>query len=244
VTPTFILNTAGIIVLALIHLFGRKFLIKKVSPLAWLSFAGGTSVAYVFVHILPELADDQVILSEYFGVTFLEHHAYLVALFGLIVFYGLEKAFRYTKRKNISPAERKDAFERFFWFYIGSYVLYNALIGYLLVNREDDTVMGLLFYTIAMGFHFLVNDFSLNAQFKKLYEEKGRIVLALGVIAGWFLGNVIEFHEAELAILRGFISGGIILGVLKEELPEEKRSKFWAFAGGAAIYSVLLLLLD
>jgi hypothetical protein len=31
------------------------------------------------------------------------------------------------------------------------------------------------------------------------------------------------------------------MNVLKEELPEERESHFWAFALGAALYSVILL---
>ena len=33
------------------------------------------------------------------------------------------------------------------------------------------------------------------------------------------------------------------MNVLKEELPEERESRFWAFAAGAALYSVVLLAL-
>ena len=32
-----------------------------------------------------------------------------------------------------------------------------------------------------------------------------------------------------------------MLNVLKEELPRERESRFWAFALGAALYSALLL---
>jgi hypothetical protein len=37
------------------------------------------------------------------------------------------------------------------------------------------------------------------------------------------------------------LAGGVIMNVLKEELPEEHESRFWAFALGAALYSVILL---
>jgi hypothetical protein len=37
-------------------------------------------------------------------------------------------------------------------------------------------------------------------------------------------------------------SGGIILNVLKEELPEERKSRFLPFAGGVVGYAVLLVL--
>jgi hypothetical protein len=46
-----------------------------------------------------------------------------------------------------------------------------------------------------------------------------------------------------IALLFAFLAGGVILNVLKEELPEERQSRFWAFALGAGIYTVLLLAL-
>lgn len=39
-----------------------------------------------------------------------------------------------------------------------------------------------------------------------------------------------------------FLAGGMILNVLKEELPEERESRFTAFLSGAAGYAALLLL--
>ncbi|WP_180381094.1 MULTISPECIES: hypothetical protein [Fischerella] len=46
-----------------------------------------------------------------------------------------------------------------------------------------------------------------------------------------------------IALLFTFLAGGVILNILKEELPEERKSRFWAFALGAGIYTVLLLAL-
>lgn len=44
-----------------------------------------------------------------------------------------------------------------------------------------------------------------------------------------------------LAVLIAFLAGGVVLNVLKEELPEERESRFWAFAIGTALYAALLL---
>ncbi|NJL21613.1 MAG: hypothetical protein HC895_13625, partial [Leptolyngbyaceae cyanobacterium SM1_3_5] len=43
------------------------------------------------------------------------------------------------------------------------------------------------------------------------------------------------------AVLFAFLAGGIVLNVLKEELPEDRESHFWSFAIGAIGYAVLLL---
>ena len=44
-------------------------------------------------------------------------------------------------------------------------------------------------------------------------------------------------------MLFAFLAGGVIFKVLKEELPEERNSRYWTFAVGLAVYIVLLLTL-
>ena len=44
-------------------------------------------------------------------------------------------------------------------------------------------------------------------------------------------------------MLTAFLAGGVVMNVLKEELPEERESRFWAFALGTALYTMLLLAL-
>jgi hypothetical protein len=44
-----------------------------------------------------------------------------------------------------------------------------------------------------------------------------------------------------LAVLFAFLAGGGTLNVIKEELPSEQESLFWAFVLGAALYTALLL---
>jgi hypothetical protein len=46
---------------------------------------------------------------------------------------------------------------------------------------------------------------------------------------------------AGFATMFAFLAGGIILNVLKEELPEERESRFSAFTAGTAAYAALLL---
>lgn len=229
--------------LALVHAFaGQLRYLKEVPRSAWLSFAGGVSVAYVFIHIFPELEEAQRALGEHGAVAFVEHHAYLVALLGLATFYGLERLVKHHQsRGNENTSESKDKTSPgIFWLHIGSFALYNALIGYLLVYREN-TPLEMLFFFLAMGFHFLVNDHGLLQHHRSAYLNRGRWVLASAVIIGWGCGLAVEVSEAATSTLFAFLSGGIVLNVLKEELPEERQSRFWPFAFGAAGYTALLL---
>jgi hypothetical protein len=165
-----------------------------------------------------------------------------MALVGLAVFYGLERLAK-TSRRRRRNAGRHDSTEAgVFWLHISSFAAYNAFIGYLLIHREDSGLGALLLYTFAMGVHFVVNDYGLRKDHKDAYDRAGRWVLAAAIFVGWMIGLLTEISEAALAVLFAFLAGGVVLNVLKEELPEERESRFWAFALGAAAYSAILLL--
>lgn len=232
-----LLTLLGALLFALVHLFaGRLRFLEGVPRSRWLSFAGGVSVAYVFVHLLPEMsAEQEAFEAPGAALAYLEHHVYLIALLGLVAFYGLERA---ALRSRGGDAEAATS-AAVFWLHVASFALYNALVGYLLVHREET---GLAWYAVAMALHFVVNDFGLREHHKRPYHRTGRWVLAGAILAGWALGVATEIGEAALATLFAFLAGGVVLNVLKEELPEERKSRFWAFALGAGGYAALLLL--
>lgn len=132
---------------------------------------------------------------------------------------------------------------RVFWIHMASFAVYNLLVGYLLLHREVATLANLAFFAVAMALHFVVTDYGLNEDHKTPYRRIGRWLLVAAVVAGWALGAATEIPEAAVAALTAFLGGGVVLNVLKEEVPSERRSRFWAFAGGAAGYALLLLAL-
>ena len=240
-----LLALAAAVVLALVHLFGGglRFL-DRVPRSRWLSFAGGVSVAYVFVHLLPELAEGQERLSAAAGPVLgaIERHTYLVALAGLALFYGLERLALASRRGARSRAGEEGTSEPVFWIHIGAFAAYNALVGYLLVHREDGSAQGLALFAIAMALHFLVNDVGLRQHHKRDYHHRGRWIVAAAVLLGWAVGAATRIPEAAMAVLLAFLAGGVILNVLKEELPDERESRFGALLLGMAAYSALLLM--
>jgi hypothetical protein len=226
---TELLATGSVALLfALVHLLGARLDWLRTAPRSiWLSAAGGVSVAYVFVHILPDLAEHQRQVEERGILAGIESHVWLIALLGLGMFYGLERL-----------ARRRTRDTGIFWVHLGSFALYNFLIGYLLLHREEQG--GLFFYAAALGLHFLVNDQGLREHHGGAYR-RARWLLAAAPIAGWGLGALYALPPLAITALFGFLAGGIILNVLKEELPEDRESRFAAFAAGAAGYAALLL---
>ena len=231
----------------------------------WLSMAGGVSVAYVFVHLLPELAAGQRHLREVMGSAggggpsgdpLAERLVWLVALAGLAIYYGLERLAQHSRAEaegrpvdagrgsGEGPGDSPEPTEaRIFWIHIVAFGVYNALVGYLLRRGEREDLATLALFTVAMGLHFVVADFGLEEHHQHRYRRAGRWVLVAAVLLGVALGAAVELREATLALLTAFLGGGIVLNVLKEELPSERQSRFWAFAAGVAGYAALLLAL-
>jgi len=229
--------------LALIHLVASRFSLARAEPRSrWLSLAGGASVAYVFVHILPELKKGQdVMVRADLPLDFLEHHAYIVALLGFVTFYGLERLATRSRRRSLAVTGADTTTPMVFWIHILSFACFNALVGYLLLHLEQPGPLSLSFFSVAMGAHFLVNDYGLRRHHQEAYDRSGRWLLALSVLLGYGIGLITPIHELMLAVLFALLGGGVILNVIKEELPQEQESLFWAFALGAALYTALLL---
>lgn len=66
-------------------------------------------------------------------------------------------------------------------------------------------------------------------------------MLATSVLLGFVIGALSHIREIYVGIIFAFVAGGVIMNVLKEELPEERKSTYWAFLIGAVAYTTLLL---
>lgn len=254
-SPLLTASLAAAVLLVVVHILTPSLKFLEGTPRSiWLSAAGGVSVSYVFVHFMPELAASRAAVARVAGgLGLADRHIFLVALAGLLAIYGLHRLAQTSRsrsegepvaggRGSQGKAEAATS-PRVFWIHMASFAIYNLLVGYLLLHREVMTLRGLAFFAFAMALHFVVTDYGLNEDHKEPYRRIGRWILAGAILAGWTLGLATEVPEAAVAILTAFLGGGVVLNVLKEEVPNERQSRFWAFAGGAAAYSALLVAL-
>ena len=246
------------LLLASVHLFAVRLAFLDAIPRSrFLSLSGGVAVAYVFVHLLPEIDRSQRLMRRHAATyVFSQGQVYVVTLLGFVTFYGLERyvgRLQYDTERpeeaqspeevSTSGRESSDAVSTgVFWLHIGSFAAYNALIGYLLFHREEAGVVNLAFFGVAMILHFFVNDYGLCEHHRDTYRRSGRWVLAGGVLIGAAVGLLTEINRGLLVFPFAFLAGGIVLNVIKEELPAERESRFWPFALGAGGYTALLLL--
>jgi len=197
----------------------------------WLSAAGGAAVAYIFLHLLPELAAAHARKGVDSEIIY-----FVVALAGLVAFYGIERRVR-----RHTEGEGGEAPREIFWLHVGSFATYNLIIGYLLLNLDTDGLAPLILYTGALGLHFLSSAYGMRLDHRHSYDATARWVLAAAVLLGWLTGWLVQVPRMWLDGLFAFLVGGVMLNVMKEELPYERQSRFGAFVLGVAAYGSLLL---
>ena len=232
------------IALALVHAFASRLPIFSFIPrFRWTSFAGGVSLGYVFLEIFPELSHTQEELqhSEILLVQYLENHVYILALMGLIAFYGLDLLVLRAKSLKQSTPEKEDNSSAIFWIHISAFAILNVIFGYLLQDLSEHSLTACILFFIAVALHFFIMDENLREHHQSLYDKQGRWFLVAAIILGALVGQVAHLNEAAIALIWSFLAGSIILNVLKRELPDEKETCFWSFIGGAILFAVLLL---
>lgn len=229
--------------LALTHIFAPSILDSRLlnkTPLrqdAVASFSGGVAVAYVFVHMLPELADGElafadITIPDAIPDLFIQSALFLVALIGLVVFYAFDA----------KAAESKD----------GSKSLYRAnliMIGVLSLifsyTNPDRIKLGADFailFAIVMSLHFVLSDRGLARAHPNHFRRKDRWVLTAFLFAGLALSYFVPPpNELFVAIPTAFLGGAVLMAVFREELPNVSVARLGWFTSGVGLFSVLLL---
>lgn len=225
------MSLIAVLLVALLHVSAGSLHRGVLDRPTWLSVASGLAVAYVFVHLLPELAEAEdrfVEARPERPLTWLESHIYVAALIGVLLALGVDRAAAGRERRGTR-----------FWLHTSSFAAYNMLVGGLALRVAEGTTMALA--VVAFGAHFLVNDHELQSIYGRAYVRYGRWLLASAIIAGWGIAALTRPPAPLVAALLGLLSGGIILNVIKDEIPGRREGRYGAFVAGAIGYTLLLL---
>lgn len=221
----------ALLILAFIHLFANQ-----ASVLGWiwhgrfLSFAAGISFAYVFIDLLPELEKGQPLLKQTFHplVPYLDRHAYLIALIGVLFFYGIH-----------TPSSTDP--KRSFWIATSGYLIFNFFVGASLSDSKNPEIQPISLFTIAMGMHYFIRDHNASLDNSAIYQKRARWLLVAMLFAGYLIGYLTHIPDAIVAIAISFIAGAVLLNVLRYELPKREQIGYLFFVAGALFYTMLIL---
>ena len=209
------------VVVAEPRLLGRKW------PPYLLAAGAGIGIAYVVVHLLPEIAvGAEVVRRSTEGrLPYAELHAYLLVLIGIIgtlllraAQNGLHGMAPHPRVRIVQPA------------------LSALIVGYLLAVRDNTDVGPILLFTLAIGLHVALNAHGLAV---KLKSPQGGTVLAAAIAVGYVAGLGWEAPPVVVAGLLSLLAGGVMTRTIHEILDEE--SHLVALSVGASLEAALLL---
>ena len=241
---------AAVLVFSAIFLLGSNVLIPaslRRHQRRVLSFGAGVTIAYVFVHLLPELEAAREALvrtGAHLSLPFPALRVYLAALIGFMLFYGLEHLVAWTRKPAGTEAADGEENRLGRSVHVGGFLVYVWLAGYLAVRSLEEGPTPLTLYAVALGLHFLSLDFSFFREYGPWYKRSARYAFVFAPLAGWTMGIFVGFSQVFTAALLGFLSGGIIMNAIVSELPKEKEGRFLAFLFGGAFYTALLIILS
>lgn len=224
----------SVLILALVHVFANKSNSLSINTRArFLSLGGGVAIAYVFVDLLPKLAKgDLIVRMALAGIfPYFERHVYVIALTGFLLFFIVDRSSTFLRGRG--P----------YLLALSSYTLFNFLVGYAVVNKDNPEVQPLALFTFAIGLHYFTNDYSLTEAHGDEYQRYGRWLLVAGLFCGWFVGLFVKLSPAAIALVSAFIGGGVIMNVTRHELPKDNPNSLSAFLISAFAYTSILLMI-
>ena len=207
----------------------------------WASFGGGAGLAYVFVHLLPELASHGRALSEATGMeTFAptpitEALLFLIALAAIILTYSIDVLATHERQAGRLAGTLHNL----------NFAAISYLYAYSLPSLISTGLAYGILFTIAISAHVLLVDRTIAARHPAIFQKRtrwlGTAALVLGLLHAALLHPVADLH---LAIATAFLGGGLLMAVFREELPAVNRTRLgWFIAGSVSMTSLLLLAL-
>jgi hypothetical protein len=207
----------------------------------FISFSGGVAIAYVFLHMLPDLVEYNkpigiFLIKNQWLTPFTELAIYIVALMGFLIYYGFELiAERYQDLKqNVTLVYR---------LHLLMFCLYNFLITYTMCLLALSSIAATFIFTFAMSLHFVLTDRKFSRLYSTRFNHLGRFILMLALASGWLCSALFDPVNVLVAsFMVAFLAGSILLNVFREELPASGLISYCWFSVGTILITLILLI--
>ena len=191
------------------------------------SFGAGMAIAYVFIHLLPEISKGEKHLGMY---------SFLVVLVGYVVYY-----FFNLKAQQVSDSHSHGHY--------GAQILGGWLYSFIIVLGMPDAFqlshLHVVLMAVAIGSHIVHSDYHLGITFQSKFDKHGKYVLATAPIAGlvtrWLLHPQ---SDVLIHVIMSLLAGSLIYTVARDELPNPTRYTLMWFVIGIATYTALLMIIE
>ncbi len=232
--------------MALAHIASNRVnLLNTLKTYGWISFGAGASVAYVFVHVFPEIGVFQRQITGHAGhhqpVRFMNQPLYIISLGGLCLLYILDTIEDRFRVEGSNELQRHKYYVPLFSLRCFFYFLYNIMIAYIITQRPGEGLINMSLIIVALMLHFVVINTRAHEKYRELFGRYMRWPAAGGLITGWVLGIIIDLPDVITVTVFSLIGGMITYIALKSELPQTRHRAPIHFFAGAMIYALIVL---
>lgn len=234
------LSFLGILLLCLITwtLPRWKIFREKVHP-PILSVSAGVGISYVFLVLLPKLAEIQSAIdldADTDALLPAGLHVYLAALTGFVIFLLVAKKDLSEDRLGIGQKPSSTTL-----LVASVFGLYNAQIGFLLGDWPFASLLGYFGLTFAFGMHFIGINYHLWMHYPKRYRRYFRSIFSLGLLLGWLASFLSDQLGPAFKFSTLFVVGGIIITAIREEIPPKEAANIPYFLLSVAATSLFIV---
>jgi zinc transporter ZupT len=201
----------------------------------WTSFAGGISIGYVFLHLLPKLARFGQVEDTRFIPPGEPRTAaiFITCMAGLLAYMLLGRRDPPDGRVR----ERSSSVETAFL------AAYGMVLGAVLAHPPRPGLLPYAAGVVGVGGHVLAMDHQLRHRFRAFFDRTLRHVLAGSLLVGFVVAAIIHVPEPLYAFGNAFVGGMILVAVMREEIPADSRGRTLPLLGGVALALALTSLL-
>ena len=203
------------------HIFSKKLRTNQ----KLVSFSAGVAIAYIVLHLLPEISSNALIDGR---------KLFLFALLGFVSLNLIEQ-FIYKemgKLRNLSSYHRG--------VHVAYFFIYNFLIGAVLVvfaaKGLKQTLLFFVPFLLYIIAEMLPQEFAFKSSISKIFYSMAPV---FGAIAGIYS---IDFLASIFGELISFITGTLLYIVIRESLPSDRAEKPVYFIIGVLLYTAIIYL--
>ncbi len=220
--------------LAAVHLLvGRVRLLNPAMSSPWLSASAGVAIGYVFIYLLPKLADMKYGLAGDGRADFVEKHFFFFVMLGFLIFYKVGWASEAAK-----VPEHWRGVAR--WAHRSGFIGYSLMLGYSVTAFKSPSVVAALLATAILGFHLMGVDLHLRHARPEAFDRQLRYWLAASVVIGWVFGITTDLSDTAVALWTALLAGGMLMMVLREELPGDLGRHYVPFTTAIIVSSLAI----
>jgi len=215
------------VVLAVIHLASER-LHPRHGRMRWriISFAAGISIAYLFLHLLPE---------TYEAADHIRGWVFVFLLAGFAVFHLIEKyIYQHAERERLV----RDLKE----IHSVSFFVYHFVVGVALAGKFEEGMLEGLLFLVPVAFHAGLSTASLSGIHGDIRERTSvRVLLSLSTLLGVVFAAFVRIPPALELSLVSFVAGVLLYIIVREFLPQKEKGEPAYFVFGLLVFAVVNL---